>query len=94
VARGSRLRAGCAEARSTFVGEPATRIPHVWKCQEHAGGAESLPGVQEQAVVTACSGIQECKPTGVELRQRPTLNTDASSRYCLCNRSSVVGLYQ
>jgi hypothetical protein len=65
--------------------------PHVWKCQGHAGGAESLPGVQEQAVVTTCSGIQECKPT----RGTATAaNTDASNRYCFCNRSSVVGLYQ
>jgi hypothetical protein len=74
--------------------DPLPWVPHVWKCQAHAGGAESLPGVQEQAVAPRVLGYRSAS-----LREwscvATAANTEASNRYCCsCNRSSGVGLYQ
>jgi hypothetical protein len=47
---------GVAEAGATSVVLPSH--PHVWRCQAHAGAADSLPGVQDQAGAVAWSGVQ------------------------------------
>jgi hypothetical protein len=89
VARGSRLRAGCAEARSTFVGEPGH--PHVCECQAST--------CRWCRIVARCAGTgggnRMLRDTGVQAYGSGTTtaaNTEASNRYCSCKRSKRVFL--